>query len=111
MCGVAGILLRAGGRVDEAGLQRMAAAIRHRGPDDEGCFVGEGVGLAAVRLAIIDVSSAGHQPMVTADGRRVLVYNGEVYNFRELRRELEAAGRQFRTRTDTEVVLQAYEEW
>jgi asparagine synthase (glutamine-hydrolysing) len=111
MCGVAGILSHDGSRVEESELQLMAAAIRHRGPDDDGCFVGEGIGLAAVRLAIIDVSAAGHQPMVSSDGRHVLVYNGELYNFRELRRELEDAGRRFQSRTDTEVVLQALEEW
>jgi asparagine synthase (glutamine-hydrolysing) len=111
VCGIAGILDRRGRLVDETELARMAATIKHRGPDDEGWFAADCVGLAAVRLAIIDVSSAGHQPMTTEDGRYTIVYNGEVYNFRELRADLESRGHRFRSNTDTEVVLHAFQEW
>lgn len=89
----------------------MTDVIAHRGPDGEGSFVEGHVGLGHRRLAIIDLSPAGHQPMETADGRFVISYNGEVYNFQELRLELEAAGYPFRSRTDTEVVLNAFAEW
>ena len=89
----------------------MARTIRHRGPDDSGIHADGAVGLANVRLAVIDTSAAGHQPMGSADGRYVLTYNGELYNYRELAAELAASGRSFDSRTDTEVVLRAYEEW
>ena len=89
----------------------MTAAIRHRGPDDEGRHAAERIGLANVRLAIRDTSDAGHQPMTTADGRYVLVYNGELYNTRELERELEGHGHRITSRCDTEVVLKAFQEW
>ena len=89
----------------------MAAAIAHRGPDDEGFFTDGPVGFGHSRLSIIDLSDAGHQPMTTADGRFTLSYNGEVYNFRELRSELEGRGRRFRSNTDSEVVLEALAEW
>ena len=84
MCGIAGIFSFDVRPVAEEELQRLCRTIAHRGPDDAGTYAGEGVGLAAVRLAIIDVSPAGHQPMASDDGRYVMVYNGEVYNFREL---------------------------
>jgi asparagine synthase (glutamine-hydrolysing) len=89
----------------------MADAVAHRGPDGEGFYTDSFVALGHRRLAIIDLSPAGHQPMATVDGNVVLIYNGEVYNFHELRAELEAKGYQFRSRTDTEVVLYAYKEW
>jgi asparagine synthase (glutamine-hydrolysing) len=89
----------------------MANAIAHRGPDDEGFFCEGPIGLGHRRLSIIDLSPAGHQPMVTPDGRLVLSYNGEVYNFNELRLELESLGHRFRSRTDSEVVLHAFAEW
>ena len=89
----------------------MADAVAHRGPDGEGVYVDHGLGLAHRRLAIIDLSPAGHQPMATEDGRFVISYNGEVYNFAELRIELEALGQRFRSRTDTEVVLKALALW
>lgn len=111
MCGLAGIVDLRGAPVDRAELERMGAALRHRGPDDEGVWIGRGVGLTSLRLAILDLSDAAHQPMATDDGKIVLAYNGELYNFRELRRELELAGRRFRSAGDTEVVLRAYEEW
>lgn len=89
----------------------MMDAVAHRGPDGEGHWIEGNVALGHRRLSIIDLSPAGHQPMVSADGRYVLTYNGEVYNFRELRAELEARGRWFRSRTDSEVVLLALAEW
>ncbi len=111
MCGIAGILNQTGAAVSPVVLRRMADALAHRGPDGEGAYINGPIGLAHRRLAIIDLSPAGHQPMVTPDGRYVLSYNGEVYNFQELRLELEALGHQFRSRTDSEVVLHAWAEW
>ncbi len=86
-------------------------AIAHRGPDDCGQFVEGAVALGFVRLAIIDLTDAGHQPMVSADGRHVIVFNGEIYNYRELRAELQAAGHRFVSDSDTEVLLTAYRHW
>ena len=92
-------------------LRRMTDAIKHRGPDGEGHYVDGPVGLGHRRLSIIDLSPAGHQPMMTRDGRYVISYNGEVYNYRELRIELEALGWQFHSTTDSEVVLYALAQW
>src|SRR5437773_11866950 len=89
----------------------MLGELAHRGPDGRGLFDEPGVALGHLRLAIIDRSDAGLQPVVSEDGRLRLLHNGEVYNYRELRAELESRGRRFRTATDTEVVLAAYEEW
>jgi len=89
----------------------MTDAIAHRGPDGEGAYVKGNIGLGHRRLAIIDLSAAGNQPMATEDGSYLLSYNGEVYNFMELRVELEAKGHQFRSKTDTEVVLKAMAQW
>jgi len=111
MCGIAGIVNRDASPVDERVLRRMTDAIAHRGPDGEGYFRAGGVGLGHRRLAIIDLSSAGAQPMPNETGTLQLVFNGEIYNFRELRRELQEAGHLFRSATDCEVVLHAYEEW
>ena len=110
MCGIAGKLnLDPAQPVDEALLRRMCRALRHRGPDDEGVAVLGGIGLGHRRLSIIDLSPAGHQPMRNDDGTVWLVFNGEIYNFSELRVELEASGARFRSRTDTEVILRLYE--
>lgn len=111
MCGIAGNLNRGGEPASAVILHRMTDAIAHRGPDGEGAFVEGPVALGHRRLAIIDLSPTGHQPMMTPDGRFVLSYNGEVYNFNALRLELEALGRQFRSRTDSEVILHALAEW
>jgi asparagine synthase (glutamine-hydrolysing) len=111
MCGIAGLLHTDGQPVSPVSLQRMTDAIAHRGPDGEGHWVEGNVGLGHRRLAIIDLSPAGHQPMVSADHRFVLSYNGEVYNFRQLRAELEAQGYWFRSSTDGEVVLNALAAW
>src|SRR5580765_1086782 len=110
MCGIAGKLHRDPSRpVDEEVLRRMCRVMRHRGPDDEGVVVLGATGLGHRRLSIIDLSPAGHQPMRNDDGSLWLVFNGEIYNFPELRAELEAGGVRFRSRTDTEVILRLYE--
>jgi asparagine synthase (glutamine-hydrolysing) len=106
MCGIAGFLGPWSGQLAEA----MVAAQRHRGPDDEGCHFDAAVGLALghTRLSIIDLSEAAHQPMSTADGRYTISFNGEIYNYRGLRAELERAGISLRTQSDTEVLLALY---
>jgi asparagine synthase (glutamine-hydrolysing) len=111
MCGVAGILELGGEAVSPAILQRMTDAIAHRGPDGEGHWIEGPVGFGHRRLAIIDLSPGGHQPMISADHRYVISYNGEIYNFRELRAELQAAGYWFRSHSDTEVLLHALAHW
>jgi asparagine synthase (glutamine-hydrolysing) len=111
MCGIAGILNLGGEPASHVYLQKMAAAIAHRGPDAEGFFVDGQLGFAHRRLSIIDLSSGGHQPMLSRDGRYILSYNGEIYNFQELKLELEVLGHQFRSRSDTEVLLYALVEW
>jgi len=111
MCGIAGIFdTRERRPIDEGLLERMNQAQFHRGPDDGGVHVEPGVGLAHRRLSIIDLSN-GHQPLFNEDGSVVVVYNGEIYNFPELTTELLAAGHQFRTHCDTEVIVHAWEEW
>ncbi len=111
MCGLAGLINLNGEPVSPLVLQAMTDAIEHRGPDDEGQWIEGNIGLGHRRLSIIDLSPAGHQPMVSANHRYVLVYNGEVYNFKELRSELEAKGYWFRSKTDSEVVLNALDAW
>ena len=111
MCGIAGIFNVNGEPTSAVVLRRMTDAIAHRGPDGEGFYVDGFVAMGHRRLAIIDLSPAGHQPMISADGSVVLIFNGEIYNFHELRLELEARGHQFRSRTDTEVILNAWVEW
>ena len=109
MCGICGIVHRdPTWRVDDGQLLAMRDALTHRGPDDAGLFVAPGVCLGARRLSILDLSVRGRMPMSSPDGRYRIVYNGEVYNHRELRLELEAKGYVFRSRTDTEVVLYLY---
>src|SRR5712664_824648 len=114
MCGIAGLI----GWNPEARIGAMLQTIEHRGRDDEGVWTspaisGEGqrVALGHRRLSIIDTSSAGHQPMLSHDGRLVVILNGEIYNYRELRDQLLSKGRTFRTQTDTEVLLAAWAEW
>src|SRR5690242_19603821 len=101
MCGITGIFDLNGQPVSATVLRPMTEAVAHRGPDDEGYFVDSCVALGHRRLAIIDLSPGGHQPMQSIDGEVVLSYNGEIYNFKELRAELQALGRQFRSRTDS----------
>ena len=121
MCGIGGVVVAPGAEVDPTWLDGMVRAMRHRGPDDEGTLLWapeahtragpHRVGLAHTRLSILDLSAAGHQPMADADGRLQLVFNGEIYNYVELRLELAALGHRFRSGTDTEVLLAAYREW
>ena len=111
MCGIAGIMRRDADPVEQQDISRMLERLVHRGPDDEGIYLSDGVGLGHRRLSIIDVSETGHQPMANAAGTIWITYNGELYNYKELRRSLEGEGRRFRSESDTEVILQAYERW
>ena len=111
MCGIAGVLHLNDRPASAVEIRRMGDAIAHRGPDASGQWVDGPVGLSHRRLAIIDLSPAGTQPMVSGDGRYVLVFNGEIYNFQELRGELKALGYQFVSRTDSEVLLYAFAAW
>jgi asparagine synthase (glutamine-hydrolysing) len=111
MCGICGAIDFEAPPGDEETILRMVESLAHRGPDDRGFEAKPPVLLGQTRLSIIDLSEAGHQPMASEDGATTLVYNGELYNFPELRVELEQAGHRFRSRSDTEVVLQAYQAW
>jgi asparagine synthase (glutamine-hydrolysing) len=111
MCGIAGIYNFNGSPVEQVKLEAMARTIRHRGPDDAGFWRGGPLGLAHRRLSIIDLTEAAHQPMTTREKDLVIVFNGEIYNFLELKRELDLLGHSFRSSSDTEVVLAAYRQW
>ncbi len=112
MCAISGVVWRDSARPAAVDLvEAMNAAQLHRGPDDGGVFSDGAVALGHRRLSIIDLSSAGHQPMCSADGRLAIVFNGEIYNYVELRNELRGLGHDFRTETDTEVLLQAFAAW
>jgi asparagine synthase (glutamine-hydrolysing) len=115
MCGLAGFFTSRSDGADrlEAQVERMTTPIAHRGPDDAGTWVdpAAGIALGFRRLAIVDLSALGHQPMPSASGRYMMTFNGEVFNFAELRPELEALGHRFRGHSDTEVILAAFEEW
>src|SRR5437868_12668074 len=112
MCGLCGVV--AFGRpAERRAVETMLDALAHRGPDGRGVFVDDesGVCLGHLRLAIIDLSEAGLEPFASTDGAQQLVFNGEIYNYLELREELRAKGHRFRSQTDTEVILAAYREW
>src|ERR687895_389502 len=109
MCGICGLASRTGA-VDPERLRAMSATLVHRGPDSDGELLDGPVGLAARRLSIIDLEH-GDQPIANEDGAVHVVQNGEIYNYRELRAELEAAGHRFRTRSDTEVLVHLYEQY
>jgi asparagine synthase (glutamine-hydrolysing) len=109
MCGIAGIVRWDGAPIPEHEIRDMCSAIVHRGPDDEGVYLGDGVALGMRRLSIIDLEG-GHQPMSNEDGSVWIVFNGEIYNYRELRHDLEQRGHIFRTGSDTEVIVHLYEE-
>ena len=111
MCGIAGIVNLDDTHVHSSTLQLMAKSIAHRGPDGEGVYIDSNLGFAHRRLAIIDITEAGHQPMVSKDKKIVLSYNGEIYNFIEIRDELLEKGYQFYSDSDTEVLLNAWHEW
>src|SRR5438552_4715896 len=111
MCGIAGFIDIQRSR-DNAGelIDRMCKVIRHRGPDDQGTWVGDGVALGMRRLSIIDLTG-GHQPIFNEDQSILVVFNGEIYNYRELRQILEERGHRFATKSDTETIVHAYEEY
>ena len=112
MCGIAGIFHPDVPKpVDPARVEAMSDVLAHRGPDGSGVWTGPGVGFGHRRLAIIDLSDAAAQPMISADRREVVMFNGEIYNFREVRKELEAKGHVFRTESDTEVILAGWRQW
>jgi asparagine synthase (glutamine-hydrolysing) len=110
MCGISGIYQFGNGAVDATNLRASIDTLRHRGPDDTGIYVDGRVGFAHARLSIVDLAG-GHQPMETEDGSLCIIFNGEIFNYIELRAELESKGHRFRTRSDTEVILEAYREY
>src|SRR2546425_12163854 len=110
MCGIVGIYQFKGGPIDRELLGRMASIIQHRGPDGAGAYIADGIGLGHRRLSIIDIAG-GSQPITNEDASLHLIFNGEIYNFVELREDLVKRGHIFRTRSDTEVIVHAYETW
>jgi len=111
MCGISGIVNFNNKSVEKAVVAQMMKKMKHRGPDDEGIFLEDNIGLGFVRLSILDLSISGHQPMESDDGKYVMIFNGEVYNYIELRDELKAKGYTFKSNSDSEVVLKSYQEW
>ena len=111
MCGICGIINLNNSHVQETSVKKMMHKMKHRGPDDEGIFIDNNIGLGFVRLSIIDLSFKGHQPMKDVSGRYIIIHNGEVYNYIELREELKKKGYNFKSNTDTEVILYSYIEW
>jgi len=113
MCGIAGIVNFRGNAVEQAEISRLTSLLAHRGPDGDGAWFSgnRSVAFGHRRLAIIDPGPGGYQPMLSPDGRYVIIFNGEIYNFLELRRELESLGASFRTESDTEVILEAWRVW
>jgi asparagine synthase (glutamine-hydrolysing) len=110
MCGITGKLTYDGEPIERERLEAMTAAVAHRGPDSAGYYFGDGIALGHRRLSIIDLST-GDQPIANEDGTIWVVFNGEIYNFADVRRQLEGFGHRFRTRSDTEVIVHAYEQW
>src|SRR5215510_5561078 len=108
MCGICGIVYLDLAPVDGHLVDEMRDSMTHRGPDDAGSYIGPGIGLGSRRLAILDLSERGHMPMATPDRRFWIVYNGEIYNYQELRQPLQDRGYVFRSNSDTEVLLNAY---
>lgn len=111
MCGIVGLLRLAGDPITDTTIKSMMTAIAHRGPDGEGSWIEGNVGLGHTRLAIIDLTDAGNQPMLSENGRYALIYNGEIYNYQELRTELEKSNIRFKSKTDSEVLLNALIHW
>tara|TARA_B100000131_G_scaffold120951_1_gene117989 strand:+ start:28081 stop:29976 length:1896 start_codon:yes stop_codon:yes gene_type:complete len=111
MCGISGIINFNKKSVEESSLKKMMGEMKHRGPDDDGVFIEENIGFGFVRLSIIDLSDAGHQPMFDKSGRFMIIHNGEVFNYIELRNELLSKGYSFSSNTDTEVILYSFIEW
>ena len=111
MCGITGFINLNDKPADVSILKSMTDAISHRGPDGEGHWVSDNIAIGHRRLSIIDLSDAGSQPMISSDGRYILSYNGEIYNFKDIRQELERLNYSFRSDTDSEVVLYALVQW
>lgn len=111
MCGIVGVISKKKGPVDGQRVQAMNNKMIHRGPDDSGIFVEEKVGFGHRRLSIVDLSKSGRQPMTSNDGRLVIVFNGEIYNYKELKEILRKEGVVFQNETDTEVIMEAYRHW
>ena len=111
MCGISGLVDFNGNQIDENVISSMTNILAHRGPDDSGIYCKSNVALGHRRLSIIDLSALGHQPMATPDGRILIVFNGEIYNYQELRSDLLKSGHSFVSNTDTEVILHGYREW
>lgn len=110
MCGITGIINKRGRTINAALVQQMCRVLTHRGPDDEGIYVNHNIGMGMRRLSIIDLA-AGKQPIANEDGSKWIIFNGEIYNHVTIRAELEKKGHKFKTRSDTEVILHAYEQW
>jgi len=110
MCGICGIIKFDQSKVEKHLIERMVDKIRHRGPNDHGIYTNSCIGLGSTRLSILDLSPAGHMPMYSDDGRYVIIYNGEIYNYIELKDELKSSFK-FRSHTDTEVILNSYRKW
>src|SRR5262245_23214122 len=110
MCGIAGLIVLNGQPVAERLVSRLCATLRHRGPDDDGYYLDGSVALGHCRLAILDLDT-GHQPLSNEDGTVWVIFNGEIYNFAEVRQPLEALGHRFATRSDTEVIVHAWEQY
>ena len=111
MCGICGIIRFDNKTVQAEPIHEMMRIMKHRGPDDEGVFLENNLGFGFVRLSIIDLSPAGHQPMFSNDKRYIMVFNGEIFNYIELREELQGKGVIFNTQTDSEVLLNAFIVW
>lgn len=111
MCGIAGIFSKRQSNINLGLIKSMTDIIAHRGPDGEGHFINEHIAFGHRRLAILDLSDAGRQPMKSDDGKIIITFNGEIYNFKELRTELQKAGHSFKSGTDTEVVIKGYQQW
>ena len=111
MCGIAGIISKKNTEVNKEDIRIMDTVMAHRGPDAEGIYIDGNIGLGHRRLSIVDLSENGNQPMISYDEKYVLVFNGEIYNYIELKEKLLHKGAQFTTETDTEVILEAYRFW
>ena len=112
MCGISGITnFNKELEVENSSIKEMMKLMKHRGPDDNGFFEKKNIGFGFVRLSIIDLSDAGHQPMFDKSGRFMIIHNGEVYNYVELKNELLSKGYIFKSNTDTEVILYSFIEW
>ena len=110
MCGITGVVnFDRNRKVDKDKVYRMTSIIQHRGPDGEGFYFNRNIGLGHRRLSIIDLET-GDQPMISEDGKRILVFNGEIYNYIEIRKDLIKRGHSFKTQSDTEVIMKSYEE-